>query len=410
MRLPTLFILITVTIDAMGIGLILPVMPDLIEEVRGTGLANAAIWGGILSSTYAVMQFLCSPTLGNLSDRFGRRPILLVSMAVLAADYVVMSFAHTIWLLIIGRIIAGIAAGTHATALAYMADISPSDKRAQNFGLISAGFGMGFVFGPLLAAFLGDIDPRAPFVAAACLAAANFAFGYFILPESLPKDRRRPFQWRRANPAGGLEHISALPGVRLLLIVMLAYQIANFVYPAIWAYYGQAAFGWTSRMVGISLGVYGIAMAVVQGGLIRLVLPRLGLRRTVYWGLILNSVCLVCYGLATDAWMIWVLIPISAMGAIVAPAMQGVMSQAARADQQGELQGVLASISSLSMILSPLVMTQAFFWFTREGATLQLPGAPFLVAAVLMGTAFAIFAAAHRSSGAAPQDTSPPGR
>lgn len=398
MRLPTLFILFTVTIDAMGIGLILPVMPDLLQEVSGADLANAALWGGLLSTTYAVMQFLCSPTLGNLSDRFGRRPILLVSMAVLAADYVLMSLAGTIWLLIIGRIIAGIAAGTHATALAYMADISAPDKRAQNFGLISAGFGMGFVFGPILAAFLGDIDPRAPFVAAACLAAANFAFGYFILPESLPKDRRRPFDWRRANPAGGLKHIAALPGVRGLLVVMLAYQIANFVYPAIWAYYGQASFGWTSRMVGFSLGVYGVAMAVVQGGLIRLILPRLGLIRTVYFGLILNTVCLIGYGFASEAWMIWALIPISAMGAVVAPAMQGVMSRAAGADQQGELQGVLASISSLSMIFSPLIMTQAFFWFTHEGAALRLPGAPFLLAAVLMAVAFAIFSSLRATS------------
>lgn len=398
MRLPTLFILMTVTIDAMGIGLILPVMPDLITEVRGAGLANAALWGGVLSSTYAVMQFLCSPTLGNLSDRFGRRPILLVSLAVLSADYVVMSLAGTIWLLIIGRIIAGIAAGTHATALAYMADISEPDQRAQNFGLISAGFGMGFVFGPILAAFLGDIDPRAPFVAAACLAAANFAFGYFVLPESLPKDRRRPFQWRRANPAGGLMQVSALPGVRVLLVVMLAYQIANFVYPAVWAYYGQANFGWTSRMIGISLGVYGVAIAVVQGGLIRVVLPRLSVVRTVYWGLILNTVCLLAYGLATQVWMIWMLIPVSAMGAMVAPAMQGVMSRAAGPDQQGELQGVLASISSLSMILSPLIMTQAFFWFTREDATIWLPGAPFLVAAVLMAIAFAVFAAQRTTS------------
>ncbi|ABD54578.1 TCR/Tet family MFS transporter [Jannaschia sp. CCS1] len=404
MRLPTLFILITVTIDAMGIGLILPVMPDLITEVRGAGLANAALWGGLLSTTYAVMQFLCSPTLGNLSDRFGRRPILLISLAVLAADYVVMSLAHTIWILIAGRIVAGIAAGTHATALAYMADISPPEKRAQNFGLISAGFGIGFVLGPLVAAFLGEFDPRAPFVAAACLAAANFAFGYFILPESLPKDRRRPFQWRRANPAGGLLQIGALPGVRLLLMVMLAYQIANFVYPAIWAYYGQAAFGWTSRMIGLSLTVYGISMAVVQGGLIRLVLPRLGETRTVYWGLILNVCCLICYGLATEAWMIWALIPVSAMGAVVAPAMQGVMSRAAGADQQGELQGVLASISSLSMILSPIVMTQAFFWFTRDEAILRLPGAPFLVAAVLMAGAFAIFAIRHGRARPTPRE------
>ncbi len=391
MRLPTLFILITVTIDAMGIGLILPVMPDLIGEVRGADLSDAALWGGVLSATYAVMQFLCAPTLGNLSDRFGRRPILLISMAVLAADYVVMSVAHTIWLLLIGRIIAGIAAGTHSTALAFMADISDPSKRAQNFGLISAGFGMGFILGPLLGGLLGDLDPRAPFIAAACLAAANCVFGFFALPESLPKTRRRAFDWRRANPAGGLMQIGALPGVRALLAVMLAYQISNFVYPAIWAYYTQAAFGWEPRMVGISLAVYGVAIAIVQGGLIRVILARLGEVRAVHWGLILNTACLVAYGVAGQAWMIWALIPISAIGAVVAPAMQGVMSRAAGADQQGELQGVLASISSLSMILSPLMMTQAFFWATRDGGALWLPGAPFLLAAVLMGGALAIF-------------------
>lgn len=392
MRLPILFILITVTIDAMGIGLILPVMPELIEEIRGTSLSDAALWGGVLSATYAVMQFLCSPTLGNLSDRFGRRPILLISMAVLALDYVVMSVAGTIWLLIAGRVVAGIAAGTHATALAFMADISAPNKRAQNFGLISAGFGMGFILGPILGGLLGGLDPRAPFMAAAALAAANCAFGFFTLPESLPKSRRRPFQWRRANPAGGLMQIGRLPGLRGLLAVMLAYQIANFVYPAIWAYYTQAAFGWDTRIVGLSLAAYGVAMAVVQGGLIRAVLPRLGETRAVFWGLVLNTVCLVAYGVAGQAWMIWVLIPISAVGAIVAPAMQGVMSRTASDDQQGELQGVLASISSLSMILSPVMMTQAFFWFTREGAGLWLPGAPFLLAAVLMAGALAIFA------------------
>ncbi|WP_224814380.1 TCR/Tet family MFS transporter [Hasllibacter sp. MH4015] len=396
MRLPVLFILITVTIDAMGIGLILPVMPDLIGEVRGSDLSNAALWGGILSASYAVMQFLCAPTLGNLSDRYGRRPILLISMAVLAADYVLMSFAHTIWLLLLGRIVAGIAAGTHATALAYMADISSAEKRGQSFGLISAGFGMGFTLGPIIGGFLGDLDPRAPFMAAACLAAANFAFGYFVLPESLPAARRRVLDWARANPLGGLMQIGALPGVRVLLAVMLAYQIANFVYPAIWAYYTQAAFGWEARMVGVSLTVYGVAMAVVQGGLIRVILPRLGETRAVFWGLILNTTCLIAYGLATDAWMVWVLIPISAVGAVVAPAMQAVMSRAAGADQQGELQGVLASISSLSMILSPLVMTQAFFWFTREETGLWLPGAPFLLAAVLMAAALAIFVGAAR--------------
>ena len=390
-RLPVLFILITVTIDAMGIGLILPVMPDLIRAVRGASLADAALWGGMLSAVYAVMQFGFSPLIGNLSDRFGRRPVLLVSMAVLALDYVVMAVAGTMWLLFAGRVVAGIAAATHATALAYMADITDSSKRSQNFGLISAGFGVGFILGPVIGGLLGGLDPRAPFVAAACLAAANFAFGWFVLPESLPPERRRAFDWRRANPAGALKSMRKLPGVGALLAVMLAYQIANFTYPAVWAYYIQGAFGWDARMVGLSLAAYGVAIAVVQGGLIRAILPRLGEARAVFWGLILNTFCLLAYGVATQGWMIWVLIPISAVGAIVAPAMQGVMSRAAGERQQGELQGVLGSISALSMILSPLMMTQAFFWFTREEAVLRLPGAPFLLGAVLMAGALAIY-------------------
>jgi DHA1 family tetracycline resistance protein-like MFS transporter len=397
MRLPVVFIMITVTLDAMGIGLILPVMPDLIAEIRGVSIADAALWGGILAASYAVMQFGFSPTIGALSDRFGRRPILLVSMAVLAMDYVVMALAGSIWLLLAGRLVAGVAAATHATALAFMADVTEPGKRAQNFGLISAGFGMGFILGPLLGGLLGDLDPRAPFVAAACLAALNFAFGWFVLPESLPEDRRRPFDWRRANPAGGLMKIGELPGVRSLLLVMLAYQISNFVYPAIWAYWTQTNFGWDAGLVGASLAAYGVAMAVVQGGLIRAILPRLGETRAVFWGLILNTVCLVIYGVMQEGWMVWVLIPISAVGAIVAPAMQGVMSRAASGDQQGELQGVLASISALSMILSPLVMTQAFFWATREGGPVWFPGAPFMLSACLMAGALAVFVLAHRA-------------
>lgn len=394
-RLPVTFILVTVTLDAMGIGLILPVMPDLIREVRGATLADAALWGGILSAVYAVMQFGFAPLVGNLSDRFGRRPILLTSMAVMALDYVVMALAGTIWLLLAGRVVAGIAASTHSTALAYMADITEGSRRAQNFGLISAGFGIGFILGPAMGGLLGGLDPRAPFVAAACLAAANFAFGWFVLPESLPKNRRRAFDWRRANPAGGLRQMGRLPGVRPLLAVMLAYQIANFTYPAVWAYYTQGAFGWDARTVGLSLAAYGVAMAVVQGGLIRAILPRLGEARAVFWGLILNTVCLLLYGVASQGWMIWVLIPISALGAIVAPAMQSVMSRAAGEDQQGELQGVLSSLSALAMILSPLMMTQAFFWFTREGAAFRLPGAPFLLGAVLMAMAFTLYLAAR---------------
>ena len=391
MRLSLIFIMITVTLDAMGIGLILPVMPDLIEEVQGITLSDAAIWGGILSASYAVMQFIFSPIIGNLSDRFGRRPILLISLLVMTVDYLIMSQANSIWLLLLGRIIAGIAAATHATALAYMADISPAEKRAQNFGLISAGFGMGFILGPVLGGILGGLDPRAPFYAAALLAGLNLIFGIFVAPETLRAENHRPFKWARANPLGGFMEIGALPNLTPLLAVMLAYQISNFVYPTIWAYYTQAAFGWDTGLIGASLAAYGVAIAVTQGALIRPILSYLGEARAVRYGLILNILSLWGYGFAPEAWMVWVLIPISSVGAVVAPAMQALMSRAAGADQQGALQGVLASCSALSMIISPLVMTQAFFWFTREGANLYLPGAAFLVSSLLMVASLVIF-------------------
>ncbi len=400
-NLPTVFILITVVINSIGIGLILPVMPDLIEDVQGASLSDAALWGGVLAASYAVMQFLFSPVVGNLSDRFGRRPVLLLSLFVMMLDYIVLAFAGSIWLLLLGRLIAGGAASTQSTALAYMADISAPEKRAKNFGLISAGFGVGFVLGPIIGGFLGGFDVRAPFIAAACIAGANLLLGWFLVPETLADENRRPFQWKRANPLGGVQQIGKLPGVKWLLVVMLAYQISNYVYPAIWAYYTQAAFDWDVRMVGLSLTAYGVAMTITQGVLISPIMKTLGEMRAIQYGLALNIVSLVAFGFASAGWIIWFLIPISALGAVVAPAMQSFMSRAAGNDQQGELQGVLSSIAALSMIISPLVMTQAFFWFTRDGASLFLPGAPFLVATVLMGASLVIFTVTAAQAGQA---------
>lgn len=390
------FILATVTLDAMGIGLILPVMPDLIGLVRGITLSDAAVWGGILSASYAIMQFLCAPALGRLSDAYGRRPILLVSLAVMAVDYAVMSQANSIWILLVGRIIAGMAAATHATALAYMADLSPPEKRAANFGLISAGFGLGFILGPILGGLLGGLDPRAPFYAAALLAAANFAFGFFAAPETLTRDNRRAFTLPDINPLAAFRDMARLQGIAPLLAVMLAYQVSNFVYPAIWAYYTQAAFGWSTGMVGLSLATYGVAIAITQGALIRPILRALGEARAVIFGLGLNILALWAYAAAPQGWVIWALIPISSLGAIVAPAMQALMSRAAGAQNQGALQGVLASIGALSMVISPLVMTQAFFWATRAQGAIFLPGAPFLLASVLMALALGLFWASLR--------------
>jgi DHA1 family tetracycline resistance protein-like MFS transporter len=386
-RLPILFIVLTVVIEAMGIGLILPVMPDLLREVQGVGLADAALWGGVLASAYAMMQFLFSPTIGNVSDRFGRRPVLLLSLAVIFVDYIVMALAQTFWLLLVGRIVAGIAAATMSVATAFMADISPPEKKAQNFGLVSAGFGLGFVLGPAMGGLLAEFGPRAPFWAAAVLAGANLLFGLLVLPETLRT--RRPFTWRRANPLGGLAALRALPGVGALMGVWLFYQVANWVYPAIWAYFTQAAFGWDARMVGISLAVYGVSMVVVQGGLIRVIVPRLGERRTLAWFLPYNAAILVLVAFVPSGWMMLALTPFSALGAVAAPALQGLTSRIASDDQQGELQGVLASITAVAAIVSPLLMTQVFSRATAGAA--DFPGAPFLAASLLMCVSWALF-------------------
>ncbi|MGB3407280.1 MAG: TCR/Tet family MFS transporter [Jannaschia sp.] len=386
-RLPVVFIMLTVMIEAIGIGLILPVMPALLQEVRGVGLSQAAIWGGILASVYALMQFLFSPTIGNLSDRFGRRPVLLLSMAVIFLDYILMAFAHTIWLLLLGRIIAGIAAATMSTATAFMADISAPEKKAQNFGLVSAGFGFGFVLGPAIGGLLAEFGPRAPFWAAALISGLNLVFGLIVLPETLR--RKRGFDWRRANPLGSFLAIRALPGVGGLLIVWFFYQVSNWVYPAIWAYFTPAAFGWNERMVGISLAVYGISMVVVQGVLIRFIIPRLGERRTLKWFIPYNAVILLCVAFVPNGWLMLALTPLSALGAIVAPALQGVTSRIASDDQQGELQGVLASITAVAAIVSPLLMTRTFNLATS--GTTFFPGAPFLVASALMAVSWALY-------------------
>lgn len=390
-RLPLVFILITIVLDAMGIGLIMPVMPDLIRQVQGVSLSDAAVWGGILVASFAVTQFLFSPTLGNLSDRFGRRPVLLISLAMMALDYVIMALAGTIWWLLIGRILGGVTSATHATASAYVADLSPPDKRAQNFGLISAAFGIGFIIGPALGGLLAGFGPRAPFVAAAGFAIANFALGLAVLPESLRPEKRRPFGWRRANPLGGFLQIGQLPGLKWMLVAMFFYSVSGYVYPAIWAYYTQEAFGWDARLVGMTLALYGTAMIIVQGGLIRIVMPWLGEARAVIWGLVIDVLALLAFGFAGQGWMIWALTPFAALGSIATPAITALMSRRASEDQQGELQGVLGSITAMSMILSPLIMTQTFFWFTRAGTGLYLPGAPFLLAMILMAAALSIF-------------------
>lgn len=392
-RLPLVFVLTTVMIDAMGIGIIIPVMPMLIVEIDGGTLSNAALWGGLMASSFAVMQFFFGPLIGNLSDRFGRRPILLISLAVMAADYLVMALAGSMWLLLAGRIVGGIAGATHATAAAFIADTSPPEKRGAGFGLISAAFGLGFVLGPVIGGLLGDLGPRAPFWAAAALAAANLVLGLIVLPESLAPEARRAFSPRRANPFGALVRIRAHPALPRLLGVLLLAQLAFNVYPAIWAYYTQASFGWDPAMIGLSLAAFGICMAVVQGGLIGRVIRQIGERRTVQLGLGFAVTAFLILGLAGQGWIALVFMPVAALAAMTVPALHAIMSRDTAADAQGELQGVFSSTNALAMILSPLVMTWVFAWATRPGGAIFLPGAPFLAALALSVLALCLFQA-----------------
>jgi DHA1 family tetracycline resistance protein-like MFS transporter len=384
MPLPLLFILITVALDAIGIGLIFPVMPDLIREVSATTLSEAAVWGGILATSFAVMQFLFGPVLGALSDRFGRRPVLLVSLALMMADYLVMAVAASIWLLLALRVVSGIAAATYSTAAAYIADITPPDQRGKRFGLIGACFGVGFVLGPVIGGLLAGIDTRAPFLVAAGLAGANLIFGLIVLPETVTDATRRSFALARANPLGALRSVSRLPGLGRTLACFLILGIAMNVYPATWAYFGQARFGWDSGMVGISLAVYGLSFAVGQAVLVGPLIRRFGEHRAAFYGMWVDVVTLAALGLVISPSLALVIIPVTALGGVVTPSLQAIASRAAPADAQGEVQGVMASLNAIAMIVSPLIMTGAFSVFTGPDAPVFSPGAPFLFASALM--------------------------
>jgi MFS transporter, DHA1 family, tetracycline resistance protein len=390
-RLSVIFLLLTVMLDAMGIGLIMPIMPDLIREVEGGDLSQAALWGGVLSTIFAVMQFLFSPLLGNLSDAFGRRPVLLVSLAVMTLDYLVMAVAGSIWVLLIGRIVGGIAAATHATASACMADLSRSEDKAANFGLIGAAFGVGFVLGPLVGGLLGEMGTRAPFYAAAVLVGLNFLLGLAVMNETVTERIRRRFELRGSNPFAAFGQITRVPGLTRLMAVYFIYSVALYVYPAIWSYYTQAKFGWTAQVIGLSLAIFGLTMALVQGGLIRVFLHRYGEARTVIVGHVFDASAFGLLAVVSSGAIALILTPVAAMGAMVTPALQGMMSKAVPDESQGILQGVMTSVHALSMIVSPLLMASVFAIFTRDGAPVDFPGAPFLLSMLLVLSSLALF-------------------
>lgn len=358
-------------------------------EISGESLSTSVIYGGWLIFVFAFMQFLCAPLIGNLSDLFGRRPVLLLSLFVVGVNYLIMGFAFSLVALFIGRMISGAASSTMSTCNAYIADITPVEKRAQNFGIIGAGFGMGFVIGPIIGGVLGEFGSRVPFFAAGAISFLNMGFGFFVLKESLSiKDRRR-LELKRANPMGTLLQLRAFPLVIGMIIVMFIYNTGHHVLPSIWSFYGIEKFSWSPKEIGYSLSFIGILMVVVQGFLIRWVIPKLGLRSTGIMGMSFTIVAFIGYSLATESWMMYAAMIPGALGALTGPAMQGIASSQVGSNQQGELQGGISSMMSLTSIISPVIMTQTFGMFTSEDTPIYFPGASFFLAAFL--TLIAVF-------------------
>ena len=390
-RQSVIFIVITVVIESIGFGIIIPVMPQLIQSLTGEDISHAAFYGGWLLFSYAVMQFVCAPVMGNLGDRFGRRPVLLLSLFVLGVDYLIMAAAPNIAWLFVGRIIAGIAGSSFSTANAYVADISDANNRAQNFGLVGASFGVGFVVGPAIGGFLGEYGPRAPFYAAAALSLVNVLYGYFVLKESLAPEHRRAFNWRRANPVGSLIQIKQNSVVFGMGCAVFLFMLAHMALPAVWSYYTQAKFNWSPVQIGYSLAYAGVLMIIVQAGLIRVVIPRFGAKRAGTVGLIAMIIGFFGYGSASAGWQLYIWMTVAAISGLVMPSFQSVMTSNTAKNSQGELQGAIAALTSLTSIVSPILMTQLFGHFSDPEGSFYLPGISFLTAAVLECFTLVIF-------------------
>jgi MFS transporter, DHA1 family, tetracycline resistance protein len=391
------FIFIAVLVDSIGFGIILPVLPRLIMQLTGVTVDRAAIYGGWLGFVYALLQFFCAPVLGNLSDRFGRRPVILFALFALGIDYLIMGAAPVIGWLFIGRAIAGIAGASFTPAYAFVADISPPEKRAQHFGLMGAAFGVGFILGPAIGGLLGALGPRAPFFAAGAIALANASFGLLALPESLPLAARRQFDWRRANPLGTLRQMRRYPAVEWLLGALFLWQLGHQVLPSTWAFYTISKFHWSSADVGYSLAFVGAVMATAQGLLTRVLIPALGgERRAAAAGMAAAVFAYLGYAFVTQGWMMYLVGLSTCIFALTYPSMNALASQQIPANAQGELQGAVACLYSLSAIVGPPLMTQVFGYFSRANAVVHFPGAAFATAALLTAACAVLFARALR--------------
>jgi len=391
-RNPLIFIFITRIIDAIGFGIVMPVLPKLLLSMGATDVASATRIGGLLLVTYAILQFFCGPVIGNLSDRYGRRPVILISLFAYGFDYMLTGFAPTIAWLFLGRAVAGIAGAVYVPANAFVADVTPPEKRARAFGIVSAAFGLGFIIGPGIGGLLGELGPRAPFFAAGGLAILNFLFGMFVLPESLPVERRRAFSWGRANPLKVVESLNKYPSVLVYALVVTAFMLATNVYPSTWAFFTSAKFEWSSGMIGLSLVATGTGMALVQAGLIGPAVKKFGEARTALFGLSMACAAGLAYAFVPTAWVIFLIIPIGSFQALAIPALNALMSKSVPPTAQGELQGCVASLMSVANIAGPFVMTQTMAYFTGPNTLVHFPGAAFIVAASINLTAMLMLA------------------
>ncbi|MBM4214707.1 MAG: TCR/Tet family MFS transporter [Gammaproteobacteria bacterium] len=387
-------------IDSMGIGIIIPVAPQLVMQLSGASIADAAPIAGWLTLAYASMQFIFSPVLGNLSDRYGRKLILLASLAALSVDYVLMGFAPTLAWLFLGRIIAGIAGATFSTANAVVADIIPPDQRAKYFGLNGAAWGMGFIVGPVVGGLLGGYGPRVPFFAAAVFTAINFLIAVVVLKETLPEAQRRAFSARRANVLGAIKSMRAIPGAALLLFVLFMYQIGHDTLPSTWTWMTMAKFGWGEREMGISLAVLGLGTAVVQGGLVGVFTRKLGEHRSALIGLTAGSIGFLGYALSTEPWMLFASVPIACLIGLTMPSIRAILSRQVPANAQGELQGAISGIVSFTALVTPFTMTHLF---SLSMGQMHFPGAPFVAAAVSLAVGAVLFPRSRFSGANAPR-------
>jgi DHA1 family tetracycline resistance protein-like MFS transporter len=409
-RKPALgFIFVTLLLDILGIGLIVPVLPRLIQEFQGGDIAAASQTTGWLTSLYSLMQFLFAPILGALSDRFGRRPVILGSLFGGGLDYILLALAPNLGWFYLGRMVAGISGASITAATAYIADVTPPEKRAAGFGLIGAAFGLGFIAGPALGGILGGFGLRVPFYAAAALTLLNGLYGVFVLPESLPPAHRRAFEWRRANPVTALKGLTRYRVVFGLTGTYFLVSLAHQVFPSTWVLYTAYRYHWTELQIGLSLSLVGLMAAIVQGGLTRRIIPALGEERAVRVGLAIAVVSLVAYGFATEGWMVYAIIFLGSLGGIAGPAVQGLISRGFGVQEQGSVQGSLTSLTSIAGIAGPAVATRLFAFFIGPSAPVQAPGAAFFFSSLLMLVALILatlsFKTPARKSGNAPTPT-----